>query len=825
MEPSYIKQIDEKYFIKIGNPKSKPNKEINDLNNVRDLKINLFIASELTSFTAASLLNDLVYNNNNNYITDNVIMVELNEMFNRFIVELELKIKEYNLPAVLDQINKYNASKDEIWVLSFIDNVITYKITYNVNNQILINSYQNLLLNNKSIKKRIEVLNKNEMEKFGMNILWKEFNFHKEYYECDETNFILGIDPDNKLNLGVLKKNLINFKDNHYDINSIVCNIVKYLKVVPFEKYCNAIPMEKNYRLTPIVNNKRNLLTFHSKFPKDYNELSLLYVFRSVGIYLKFDDMIYLVAMILYSDYKIDQELEKYFKLLLNNNYVYNIVNSFTMSKVNVNMIYVKYILILLHTNESKSRSIFGSKYDDFMSNNNSGLGIKHFNKIPYITNMDIGYILVCVFLQNFIDKFKSKIVGLKKVEYNNFIKNKVLSILLHSPFTNQLRLCIINYIINNQNKICNENIITNANNICSKNKNIQFVTPYFKLDESNYNNVRLYNIYENLVFKNFLKKCDLCDEITFIDQGSLHNLQCKKHYMCNGCASKLYRTNLYNQGDYVNESNFVCSFCRHPEHNIIYQIPENFYENIANHRVCSFANCIQIVNVNAPQLCNVNNDNQAIDPIYCANHIRVMAIMALYSNNNSNNNSEMQIKLCPGCNVSVNKIEGCNHMKCNCGIHFCWVCDYSQDGSVTYNHPSYCRGKNSWEEGLNVMLKLMSDFYSQINDMSLNNNEIHNIYSGWLKDMLSSPNINAASYWDLSTWINMKLNHDRNIIIMDVSNITLNVSYICEWIVYPNDHIIYNIVQNIIFSLNNLKTAYPQLFIIPTEITILQYE
>ncbi len=134
MEPSYIKQIDEKYFIKIGNPKSKPNKEINDLNNVRDLKINLFIASELTSFTAASLLNDLVYNNNNNYITDNVIMVELNEMFNRFIVELELKIKEYNLPAVLDQINKYNASKDEIWVLSFIDNVITYKITYNVNN-------------------------------------------------------------------------------------------------------------------------------------------------------------------------------------------------------------------------------------------------------------------------------------------------------------------------------------------------------------------------------------------------------------------------------------------------------------------------------------------------------------------------------------------------------------------------------------------------------------------------------------------------------------------------------------------------------------------
>jgi hypothetical protein len=304
----------------------------------------------------------------------------------------------------------------------------------------------------------------------------------------------------------------------------------------------------------------------------------------------------------------------------------------------------------------------------------------------------------------------------------------------MYTPFTNELRLHIINYIITNHNKICSENIVTNVNNLYTKLKNIQYVNMYFNVNESNMNAMKLYNTYDNLIFKNFLKKCDVCDEITFIDIGSLHKLDCKKHFMCNGCASKLYRTNIYNQGDYVNERNFVCPFCRHPENNIIYRVPLNFYENISNHRLCSFANCTEIINVNVPRICNVDDNDNGNEPIYCINHTRIMVLMSLYSTNNDN--SEMQIKLCPECNVSVNKIEGCNHMKCQCGTHFCWVCDYSQAGTTMYNHPSYCRGNNSWEEGLNAMLKLMTDFYSQINDISIQNNNIHTVYSEWLKNM-----------------------------------------------------------------------------------------
>jgi hypothetical protein len=32
--------------------------------------------------------------------------------------------------------------------------------------------------------------------------------------------------------------------------------------------------------------------------------------------------------------------------------------------------------------------------------------------------------------------------------------------------------------------------------------------------------------------------------------------------------------------------------------------------------------------------------------------------------------------KLCPRCRVNVIKSDGCNHMTCRCGVHFCWLCN-----------------------------------------------------------------------------------------------------------------------------------------------------
>jgi ATP-dependent RNA helicase DHX8/PRP22 len=35
----------------------------------------------------------------------------------------------------------------------------------------------------------------------------------------------------------------------------------------------------------------------------------------------------------------------------------------------------------------------------------------------------------------------------------------------------------------------------------------------------------------------------------------------------------------------------------------------------------------------------------------------------------------KMGIKKCPQCLNGVQKTEGCNHMRCRCGSHFCWIC------------------------------------------------------------------------------------------------------------------------------------------------------
>lgn len=48
----------------------------------------------------------------------------------------------------------------------------------------------------------------------------------------------------------------------------------------------------------------------------------------------------------------------------------------------------------------------------------------------------------------------------------------------------------------------------------------------------------------------------------------------------------------------------------------------------------------------------------------------------------------------CPSCTTAINKSSGCNHIHCNCGAHFCYVCRYQAPTShQIYNHMSARHG------------------------------------------------------------------------------------------------------------------------------------
>uniref|UniRef100_A0A8R1E3K4 RING-type domain-containing protein n=1 Tax=Caenorhabditis japonica TaxID=281687 RepID=A0A8R1E3K4_CAEJA len=66
------------------------------------------------------------------------------------------------------------------------------------------------------------------------------------------------------------------------------------------------------------------------------------------------------------------------------------------------------------------------------------------------------------------------------------------------------------------------------------------------------------------------------------------------------------------------------------------------------------------------------------------------------------------KVKPCPKCQVLVEKKDGCNHIECKCGVHFCWLCSFTDTASgPVYGH------LNSVHGGLgddNAMWRLEND-------------------------------------------------------------------------------------------------------------------
>jgi hypothetical protein len=48
-------------------------------------------------------------------------------------------------------------------------------------------------------------------------------------------------------------------------------------------------------------------------------------------------------------------------------------------------------------------------------------------------------------------------------------------------------------------------------------------------------------------------------------------------------------------------------------------------------------------------------------------------------------------VRTCPNCKASVQKVDGCDHMTCRCGTHWCWKCERSFPHDTIYTHMATC--------------------------------------------------------------------------------------------------------------------------------------
>lgn len=156
------------------------------------------------------------------------------------------------------------------------------------------------------------------------------------------------------------------------------------------------------------------------------------------------------------------------------------------------------------------------------------------------------------------------------------------------------------------------------------------------------------------------IKQCPVCYTEDNIRNFSYYP-ECH-HMICMTCQDSITNLTQYKPGDFVKPYAHQCTTCRHMVCHEP-QIKEAFHRHHNNppsnikFRFCSHTDCHQLFEY---QL-HCGGDESTV-PLYCEQH-RIIDETA---------------KNCPQCNMLVSKTEGCDHMECTCGAHWCWGCQYS---------------------------------------------------------------------------------------------------------------------------------------------------
>ena len=149
---------------------------------------------------------------------------------------------------------------------------------------------------------------------------------------------------------------------------------------------------------------------------------------------------------------------------------------------------------------------------------------------------------------------------------------------------------------------------------------------------------------------------CNICFE-----SGNLINT-CSCSIVVHKECIKLWHRNVA-YGKVIKKGNLCCPQCKVPGKSEFMELFENDQEVV---------NIINILNrdsdwthILCPSCCTLKKYIQES----CSFHINDMYSLVC------NDCSPGSLKECPGCKISINKGEGCAHMKCICGVHFCWIC------------------------------------------------------------------------------------------------------------------------------------------------------
>jgi hypothetical protein len=183
------------------------------------------------------------------------------------------------------------------------------------------------------------------------------------------------------------------------------------------------------------------------------------------------------------------------------------------------------------------------------------------------------------------------------------------------------------------------------------------------------------------------LPECDLC-----CNAFKMHNITkacgrkgCTQR-LCNDCGANWY--GVLKPGALLLERHMICPFCtRKPDIRIInrwcpkitqFKVPGNL--DPANYYAwcvgCDTAKVVAVRECGVPPATLTNWRCED-----CTN-AKKPVIPSIYKN-------------CPSCDVMTERINGCNHITCNCGTHWCFECGAKCDSAgSTYEHMRSAHGR-----------------------------------------------------------------------------------------------------------------------------------